>query len=75
MEKEELEAEKIVEVPKTTNVPTKKAKEVPNLHKIAIDVHNDGHGFYDNEKRMSLLNEGYTANQVHDIMNIANGIK
>lgn len=61
MEKEELEAEKIVEV--------------PNLHKIAIDVHNDGHGFYDNEKRMSLLNEGHTANQVHDIMNIANGIK
>ena len=75
MEKEELEAEKIVEIPKTTNVSTKKTKEVPNLHKIAIDVHNDGHGFYDNEKRMSLLNEGYTANQVHDIMNIANGIK
>ena len=75
MEKEEVEAEKIVEIPKTTNVSTKKAKEVPNLHKIAIDVHNDGHGFYDNEKRMSLLNEGYTANQVHDIMNIANGIK
>ena len=75
MEKEELEEEKTVEVPKATSVSTKKTKEALNLHKIAIEVHNDGYGFYDNEKRVSLLNEGYTTDQVHDIMIIANGIK
>ena len=75
MEKEEIEEEKTVEVPKDTSVSTKKAKEALNLHKIAIEVHNDGHGFYDNEKRMALLNKGYTTDQVHDIMIIANGIK
>ena len=72
MENEEVESPKNAETLETTMVAT---QETTNLYKIAIDVHNNGHGFYDNEKRASLLNDGYTTEQVHDIMGIAGKIR